>query len=157
MISPLESPVKMIFLDCGLVSELKKVDQENFVALFNAVAHGQGRREFPSLIFCCQRKGCNSFFFFSSPGAAELMIERSSGDKTKMIEPEGFVNEMDALITMVMRHPLSEIKIGDVLGKVISLVRKHQVPLETYASPPFKISFVTKEGDEKSNPWFNYT
>jgi len=35
--------LKLIFLDCGLVSRLSERDQQNFVDLFRAVAKGDGR------------------------------------------------------------------------------------------------------------------
>jgi len=73
-----DPPAQMILLDAGLVNELGPVDRRNFLDLFTAVAVGDGRR------------------------AAQLMIERSR-NAASVIDPEGFITQMDELIGQVQQ------------------------------------------------------
>jgi aarF domain-containing kinase len=105
-----EKPVKfdkLVLVDAGLVTELQETDQNNFIALFEAVADGDGER------------------------AARLMVERSR-DPTSCIDQEGFIEGMSEIVNQVKLDSfrLDKVQIGTVLEKVLNLVHKHQVRLE---------------------------
>ena len=103
---------KLVFIDAGLVTRLSKLNQDNFLDLFCALANGDGLR------------------------VAELMVERSRQshpESEKCIDYPGFCVKMRRLIAAVQRQTfqLSNIKIGELLQKVFSLVREHHVKIES--------------------------
>ncbi|KAF2236734.1 putative ABC1 family protein [Viridothelium virens] len=97
----------LIFLDTGLVTELSPANRRNFLDLFKSVAEFDGRR------------------------SAELMIERSRNPE-EVIGQQLFIKRMHHLVLGVQRltFSLGNIKIGDVLGEVLDMVRTHHVRLE---------------------------
>ena len=124
-------PLNLVFLDCGLVSQLNDVDLENFVALFMAVKDGNGQK------------------------AAELMVERTTGDKSQMVDVPGFVKEMSELVRKNHNFKPGEVYIGNVLSSVLSLVHKHRVPLETNTSNLIMGIIVVEGIGRQLNPKIN--
>jgi len=98
---------QLIFIDTGLVTELNDVNRRNFLDLFRAVAEFDGYR------------------------AGHLMIERCR-QPDAVIEPEIFALKMQHLVLGVKSKTfaLGQIKFGDILHEVLSMVRHHHVRLE---------------------------
>lgn len=98
---------QLIFIDTGLVTELNDVNRRNFLDLFRAVAEFDGYR------------------------AGHLMIERCRQPEA-VIDPEIFALKMQHLVLGVKSKTfaLGQIKFGDVLHEVLTMVRNHHVRLE---------------------------
>jgi len=98
---------QLIFIDTGLVTELNSSNRQNFLDLFKAVAEFDGYK------------------------AGHLMVERCR-QPDAVIDKEVFALRMQHLVLGVKSRTfaLGNIKIGDVLNEVLSMVRKHHVRLE---------------------------
>ena len=97
----------LILLDVGLVTELTNKNRQNFLDLFKAVAEGNGDL------------------------AATLMVERSRTGSC--VNLNGFRHDMGSLVNQVQKKTfqLSIFRIGDVLGKVLSMVQRFHVKIES--------------------------
>lgn len=114
---------RLVFLDAGLVTELSEGNRVNFIDLFSAIVDGNG-----TLV-------------------AQLMVDRSrisprrwTAMQGEQLNPRercrdyfGFESKMAVIIKQVQRNTfnLSNVKIGDVLGQVLSMVRAHHVKIES--------------------------
>lgn len=98
---------QLIFIDTGLVTQLDDTNRRNFLDLFLAVAEFDGIR------------------------AGELMVERCR-QPDAVIDPDVFAVRMEHLVLSVKSRTfaLGNVKIGDVLSEVLSMVRSHHVRLE---------------------------
>jgi aarF domain-containing kinase len=98
---------QLIFIDTGLVTELNAKNRENFLDLFKAIAEFDGYK------------------------AGHLMIERCRQPEA-VIDGEVFALRMQHLVLGVKSRTfaLGNIKIGDILNEVLSMVRNHHVRLE---------------------------
>ncbi|KAJ5806976.1 hypothetical protein N7474_010568 [Penicillium riverlandense] len=98
---------QLIFIDTGLVTELNEKNRRNFLSLFRAIAEFDGYR------------------------AGELMCERSRTPE-EVIDPEIFALKMQHLVLSIKSRTfaLGNIKIGDVLSEVLTMVRSHHVRFE---------------------------
>ena len=98
---------QLIFIDTGLVTSLSATNRRNFLDLFKAVAEFDGYR------------------------AGRLMVERCR-QPDAVIEPEIFALKMQHLVLGVKSRTfaLGNIKIGDILNQVLTMVRAHHVRLE---------------------------
>jgi aarF domain-containing kinase len=98
---------QLIFIDTGLVTELNATNRTNFLDLFKAIAEFDGYR------------------------AGHLMIERCR-QPDAVIDGEVFALKMQHLVLGVKSKTfaLGNIKIGDVLGEVLDMVRTHHVRME---------------------------
>lgn len=98
---------QLIFIDTGLVTQLNAVNRANFLDLFKAVAEFDGYK------------------------AGHLMVERCR-QPDAVIDPEVFALRMQHLVLGVKSRTfaLGNIKIGDILNEVLSMVRNHHVRLE---------------------------
>ncbi len=98
---------QLIFIDTGLVTELNHTNRRNFLDLFKAVAEFDGYR------------------------AGHLMVERCR-QPDAVIDKEVFALKMQHLVLGVKSRTfaLGNIKIGDVLNQVLTMVRAHHVRLE---------------------------
>ncbi|KAF1959511.1 ABC1-domain-containing protein [Byssothecium circinans] len=98
---------QIIFIDTGLVTELNATNRANFLDLFKAVAEFDGYK------------------------AGHLMVERCRQPEA-VIDAEVFALRMQHLVLGVKSRTfaLGNIKIGDILNEVLSMVRTHHVRLE---------------------------
>lgn len=98
---------QLIFIDTGLVTELNAQNRTNFLDLFKAVAEFDGYK------------------------AGHLMVERCRQPEA-VIDSEVFALRMQHLVLGVKSRTfaLGNIKIGDILNEVLSMVRNHHVRLE---------------------------
>lgn len=98
---------QLIFIDTGLVTELNGPNRTNFLDLFKAVAEFDGYK------------------------AGHLMVERCR-QPDAVIDKEVFALRMQHLVLGVKSQTfaLGNIKIGDILNEVLSMVRGHHVRLE---------------------------
>ncbi|QPC69622.1 hypothetical protein HYE68_000374 [Fusarium pseudograminearum] len=98
---------QLIFIDTGLVTELNAVNRENFLDLFRAVAEFDGYK------------------------AGHLMCERCR-QPDAVLDKEVFALKMQHLVLSVKSRTLAlgNVKIGDILQEVLSMVRNHHVRLE---------------------------
>jgi aarF domain-containing kinase len=98
---------QLIFIDTGLVTELNATNRANFLDLFRAIAEFDGYK------------------------AGHLMIERCR-QPDAVIDGEVFALKMQHLVLAVKGRTfaLGNIKIGDVLSEVLSMVRSHHVRME---------------------------
>lgn len=98
---------QLIFIDTGLVTELNEKNRKNFLDLFKAVAEFDGYR------------------------AGHLMVERCR-QPDAVIDNEVFALKMQHLVLSVKSRTfaLGNIKIGDILNEVLTMVRQHHVRLE---------------------------
>ncbi|KAI8936839.1 hypothetical protein NX059_012555 [Plenodomus lindquistii] len=98
---------QLIFIDTGLVTELNAKNRENFLDLFKAVAEFDGYK------------------------AGHLMTQRCR-QPDAVLDGEVFALRMQHLVLGVKSRTfaLGNIKIGDILNEVLSMVRTHHVRLE---------------------------
>ncbi|CCU75463.1 putative ubiquinone biosynthesis protein [Blumeria hordei DH14] len=98
---------QLIFIDTGLVTQLNATNRKNFLDLFKAVAMFDGYR------------------------AGHLMCARCR-QPDAVIDQEIFALKMQHLILGVKSCTLalSNVKIGDILNDVLSMVRSHHVRME---------------------------
>lgn len=98
---------QLIFIDAGLVTELNGKNRKNFLDLFKAVAEFDGYK------------------------AGHLMVERCRQPEA-VLDGEVFALRMQHLVLGVKSRTfaLGNIKIGDILNEVLSMVRTHHVRLE---------------------------
>jgi aarF domain-containing kinase len=98
---------QLIFIDTGLVTELNATNRTNFLDLFRAVAEFDGYK------------------------AGHLMCERCR-QPDAVLEKEVFALKMQHLVLSVKSRTLAlgNVKIGDILQQVLSMVRNHHVRLE---------------------------
>ncbi|KAL8910307.1 MAG: hypothetical protein Q9171_004392 [Xanthocarpia ochracea] len=98
---------QLIFIDTGLVTTLNQTNRTNFLDLFKAIAEFDGYR------------------------AGHLMVERCRQPEA-VIDKEVFALKMQHLVLGVKSSTfaLGNIKIGDVLNQVLSMVRAHHVRME---------------------------
>lgn len=98
---------QLIFIDTGLVTELNATNRTNFLDLFKAIAEFDGYK------------------------AGHLMVERCR-QPDAVIDKEVFALRMQHLVLGVKSRTfaLGNIKIGDILNEVLSMVRGHHVRLE---------------------------
>ncbi|PLB50537.1 putative ubiquinone biosynthesis protein [Aspergillus steynii IBT 23096] len=98
---------QLIFIDTGLVTQLNDTNRRNFLDLFRAVAEFDGFR------------------------AGQLMVERCRQPE-EVIDSDVFAMKVDRLVQSVKSRTfaLGNIKIGDVLSEILSMVRGHHVRLE---------------------------
>lgn len=98
---------QLIFIDTGLVTELNPVNRRNFLDLFKSIAEFDGYK------------------------SGRLMIERCRSPD-QVIDEEVFALKMQHLVLGVKgkTFALGNIKIGDVLSQVLSMVRVHHVRME---------------------------
>ncbi|KZZ99471.1 ABC-1 transporter [Moelleriella libera RCEF 2490] len=98
---------QLIFIDTGLVTELNATNRTNFLDLFRAVAEFDGYK------------------------AGHLMCERCR-QPDAVLDKEVFALKMQHLVLGVKSRTLAlgNVKIGDILQQVLSMVRNHHVRLE---------------------------
>lgn len=98
---------QLIFIDTGLVTELNAKNRANFLDLFKAVAEFDGYK------------------------AGHLMVQRCR-QPDAVLDGEVFALRMQHLVLGVKSRTfaLGNIKIGDILNEVLSMVRTHHVRLE---------------------------
>ncbi|KAI6780973.1 ABC1 family protein-like protein [Emericellopsis cladophorae] len=98
---------QLVFIDTGLVTELNATNRTNFLDLFRAVAEFDGYK------------------------AGHLMCERCR-QPDAVLDKEVFALKMQHLVLNVKSHTLAlgNVKIGDILQQVLSMVRNHHVRLE---------------------------
>lgn len=98
---------QLIFIDTGLVTELNDANRRNFLDLFRAIAEFDGYK------------------------AGHLMVERCRTPE-QVLEPEIFSLKMQHLVLSIKTRTfaLGNIKIGDVLSEVLTMVRGHHVRFE---------------------------
>jgi aarF domain-containing kinase len=98
---------QLIFIDAGLVTELNATNRTNFLDLFKSVAEFDGYK------------------------SGHLMVERCK-QPDAVIDSEVFALRMQHLVLGVKSRTfaLGNIKIGDILNEVLSMVRTHHVRLE---------------------------
>ncbi|GMM34172.1 Cqd1 protein [Saccharomycopsis crataegensis] len=98
---------EVCYLDAGLVTELNNHDRVNFLELFKALSMFDGYR------------------------AGELMVERSRNPEGAK-DPEIFALKVQRLVDTVKDRAftLGNISIGDLLDKMLGMVRYHHVKME---------------------------
>jgi aarF domain-containing kinase len=98
---------QLIFIDTGLVTELNTTNRRNFLDLFKAIAEFDGYK------------------------AGHLMCERCR-QPDAVIDEEIFALKMQHLVLGVKSRTLAlgNMKIGDILNQVLSMVRMHHVRME---------------------------
>lgn len=98
---------QLIFIDTGLVTELNDTNRRNFLDLFRAIAEFDGYR------------------------AGQLMVERCRTPE-EVLDPEVFALKMQHLVLSIKSRTfaLGNVKIGDILSEVLSMVRGHHVRFE---------------------------
>lgn len=104
------SKPEIVVVDAGLAVKMCPSDRRNFVSVFHALAMRDGKR------------------------AGQLMIERTPGDRSLIIDEAGFVAGMTDLIGRFFNSgglTLSAVRLGDALGQLMGLACGHRVKLET--------------------------
>ncbi len=100
-----EEGAQIVVLDCGMVAELPPHHRRNFTEFFSAIAAGDGRR------------------------AAELMIIHA--ERHACPDPAKFQDEMGALLLDARSRPIQEIEVAAILSRILVLVRKHRIKIES--------------------------
>ena len=98
---------QLIFIDTGLVTSLNATNRTNFLDLFKAIAEFDGYR------------------------AGHLMVDRCRQPEA-VVDAEVFALKMQHLVLSVKSRTfaLGNVKIGDILNEVLSMVRTHHVRME---------------------------
>lgn len=98
---------QLVFIDTGLVTELNATNRRNFLDLFKAIAEFDGYR------------------------AGHLMCSRSR-QPAAVRDQEVFALKMQHLVLGVKARTLAlgHMRIGDILGDVLAMVRHHHVRME---------------------------
>ncbi|KAJ5683190.1 ABC1 family protein [Penicillium macrosclerotiorum] len=98
---------QLIFIDTGLVTQLNDTNRGNFLDLFRAIAEFDGYQ------------------------AGRLMVERCRTPED-VLDPDIFALKMQHLVLSIKSRTfaLGNIKIGDVLSEVLTMVRGHHVRFE---------------------------
>lgn len=98
---------QVCFIDAGLVTRLNDVNRRNFLDLFKAIATFDGYR------------------------VGGLMIERSRTPETA-IDAEVFALKTQRLVQHIKERTfaLGSVKLGDLLGRMLHMVRQHHVRME---------------------------
>ena len=98
---------QLIFIDTGLVTELSRHNRKNFIDMFCALAEFDGYR------------------------TGWIMIDRCT-TPWMVVEPEVFALKMQHLILKVKAKTfaLGQVKIGELIGEAMGMVRKHRVRME---------------------------
>jgi len=104
-----EPEPELVIFDAGLSVQLSRRDRRNFVELFHAISMNDGAR------------------------AGRLMLERSPGDSSRVVDSEGFVSSVAGLITALRSGgvALGKVRLGDLFTQMIGLACDHRVKLET--------------------------
>lgn len=113
---PASGDARLVFLDCGLVSELSDRDNDNFIALFTALCDGDAAH------------------------GAQLMLERArfmedrmrpaSGDADVEARRRAFVRDMSTTLGVLKDAQLSEIRVGEVMRDVFAISRRYGVQVD---------------------------
>lgn len=101
----INAPITLQVIDPGLVTELDPRNRANFLSLFGALVQGDGRL------------------------AAELILKYAR--KQSCTDPDGFMNEMDEIVSGIPVLDIGAADIGVLLQKVLTIVRNYKVGLET--------------------------
>ncbi|ANB14957.1 hypothetical protein AWJ20_2576 [Sugiyamaella lignohabitans] len=98
---------QVCFIDAGLVTELNQVNRRNFIDLFKAIAAFDGYR------------------------VGELMVERSRTPEST-VDSEIFYLKVQRLVRHIKERTfaLGSVKLGDLLGQMLGMVREHHVRME---------------------------
>jgi len=98
--------IVLVFLDCGLVTELQPRDRRNFVSLFRALAKGDGQL------------------------AGRLILREAKQQRCP--DPQAFVDEVDTLLNTFLKQgvQLSQVRAGEILSRLLTLASRHRVQLE---------------------------
>ena len=101
---------KVVFIDCGLIAQLGRTDERNFLDLMHAVITGKSRE------------------------VGRLMIERSRSPPGTVHKPEEFCEKVAKLVdTTVTGKSLifGGLQFGAVITQLLNIARQHKVRLET--------------------------
>lgn len=100
---------ELVILDAGLAVQMSAQDRRNFTDVFYALTTNDGRR------------------------AAQLMVERTPGDRSLVRDEAGFVAEVGSLVSEVCGKgfALGKVRLGECFGQLLSLACEHRVKLET--------------------------
>lgn len=106
-VEPLQSPLRLVLLDCGIISTLKASDRTKFKQVFTAVVKGEGE------------------------AVANLFLEKSV--HVECTDPEAFRQEMAAIVSSARRTALklSQLKVSALLSDVFAVLSRHRVKLES--------------------------
>jgi predicted unusual protein kinase regulating ubiquinone biosynthesis (AarF/ABC1/UbiB family) len=114
---------RLSLVDCGLVCELGPQDHANFVDLLGAVAEGD-----------CE-------------AAADMMISRARAHACRDVP--AFRAEMAAALGGAMDRPLAEIRVAEILSRIVGTVRRHRVLLEpNFATMVLAVAIIEGVGRE---------
>lgn len=100
---------ELVLMDAGLAVRLSPRNRRDFMELFHAIAMNDGSQ------------------------AGRLIVERSPGDPSVVVDRAGFVAGVARLVGEVRGHGLSlgSIRLGEVFGEMLGLALAHRVKLET--------------------------
>lgn len=101
---------KVVLIDCGLIAQLSRKDERNFLDLMHAVITGKSRE------------------------VGRLMIERSRSPPETVYRPEEFCDKVATLVdTTVTGKSLlfGGLEFGAVISQLLNIARQHKVRLET--------------------------
>lgn len=104
----LKDKIKICLIDCGLVTQLTPTNKKNFMDLFIAMSHFEGKE------------------------IGKLMIERSRTPDSA-ININEFIEKVDSLISDVKKKTftLGTISVGTYLTQMFNIVSQHHVKLES--------------------------
>lgn len=104
---PMQS--ELVIFDAGLAVQMSPKDRRNFVDVFYALTTNDGKR------------------------AAQLMVERTPGDRSLVRNEDEFVASVGQLVNEVcdMGFSLGKVRLVECFGRMLSLACDHRVKLET--------------------------
>lgn len=99
---------KIVMVDAGMVAELDRNEQRNFIGLIESLGEGDGN------------EATDYVLNFSSNGAAGYSPQKQAEFRADMVE----------LFSRICRGYGHNVSIGEVLRGVLNLVRKHSITVE---------------------------
>jgi aarF domain-containing kinase len=101
---------RVIFIDCGLIAQLGRRDERNFIDLMHAVITGKSRE------------------------VGKLMIERSRSPPDTVHKPHEFCDKVARLVDSTVTGKsliFGGLEFGAVITQLLNIARQHKVRLET--------------------------
>jgi len=100
-----DSPLKLIILDTGLVTELCPKDWRNFMSVFGQLATGNGRV------------------------TARLLIDHAPAQQCT--DPAAFAEELQLIVSEIPHLALANNAVGPLLRRMLDTAQKHRVGLDS--------------------------
>jgi len=126
-----DSDIQLVFLDCGLTTDLPDRDWDHFKQLFTAILKGDGRY------------------------AASLMIKYADETDITKEDEEKFTDALDIIFIDVRKSKLTDLHMGEFLSSIFRLTRRYHVKLKGNVATLIVGAAILEGIGKKLNPELN--